>query len=111
MSRARYCRICGDWHDLEAPWPDNCRPEPIWAASDLPRPQLIRDGLDDVWNPVDGKRYSSKQAYYKAVRASGNEIAGNDKSITEYHERIKDKKPKAAPGLKDDLKRAWETHT
>ena len=50
--------------------------------SDLPCPMLIRDGLDDVVNPCDGKPYSSKRAYYAAVRAAGCEIAGNDPAIT-----------------------------
>lgn len=85
-------------------------PERNLARSDLPTPRLIRDGLDDVWNPVDGRTYDSKSAYYNAVKAAGCEIAGNDSSITQAHE-----KPapalKVAPGLKDDLKRAWESHS
>lgn len=27
MSRSRLCKVCGDWHALERPWPHNCRPE------------------------------------------------------------------------------------
>lgn len=30
-------------------------------------------------NPADGQRYSSKSAYYKAVRRAGCEIVGNEK--------------------------------
>lgn len=41
-------------------------------------PMVISDHLDDVWNPVNGKRYDSKSAYYKAVRQSGGEIIGNE---------------------------------
>ena len=108
--RSRFCKVCGDWHDMDEYWPRNCLPERP-QVSDLPRPMLIRDGLDDVWNPVDGKRYDSKSSYYKAVAASGNVIAGNDSSVKEHHIKIKDKKPKSTPGLKDDLKRAWDQHT
>ena len=79
------------------------------ARSDLPVPQLIRDGLDDVWNPVNGKTYDSKSAYYRAVKDAGCSIAGNDSSITKAHERtIETTAPK---GLKDDLKAAWEANT
>lgn len=51
------------------------------ARSDLPTPMIIRDGLDDVVNPIDGKPYSSKSAYYRTVRQAGCEIAGNDPAI------------------------------
>lgn len=103
----RFCKVCRGWHDLDLPWPDNCRPERNMARSDLPTPKLIRDGLDDVWNPVDGKKYDSKSAYYAAVKAAGCEIAGNDSSITNP-KPVETTVPK---GLKDDLKAAWDQHT
>jgi hypothetical protein len=46
--------------------------------SDLPAPSIIRDSLDNVKNPVDGKAYDSKSAYYAAVKAAGCEIVGNE---------------------------------
>ena len=42
-------------------------------------PMVISDNLDSVLNHVDGKRYDSKSAYYKAVRHAGCEIIGNEK--------------------------------
>lgn len=39
---------------------------------------VISDHLDDLVNHADGKRYSSKRAYYRAVRAAGCEIVGNE---------------------------------
>ena len=105
----RFCKVCRGWHDLDLPWPDNCRPERNLVRGDLPTPRLVRDGLDDVWNPVNGKVYDSKSAYYAAVKAAGCEIAGNDSSITKAHER---KVETTGPeGLKDDLKAAWELNT
>lgn len=101
----RFCKICRGWHDLDRPWPDNCLPERTFTRADLPAPRLIRDGLDDVWNPVDGRRYSSKSAYYAAVKAAGCEIAGSDSSIATAHE--KSRELKTTPGLKDALKQAW----
>lgn len=108
--RERYCKVCKGWHSLEKEWPSNCLPERNLARSDLPTPRLIRDGLDDVWNPVDGKVYSSKSAYYGAVKAAGYEIAGSDSSIMTAHE--KPPTPlKTAPGLKDAIRQAWDTHS
>jgi hypothetical protein len=91
---------------LDQPWPGNCLPERNMARSDLPTPRLIRDGLNDVWNPVNGKVYDSKSAYYRAVKDAGCEIAGNDSSISRAHEKAV--QPKVPTGLKEDLKSAWE---
>ena len=49
------------------------------ARSDLPAPMVISDQIDGVWNPANGRRYDSKRAYYKAVRASRCEIIGTEK--------------------------------
>lgn len=46
--------------------------------SDLPAPTVIRDSLDGVLNPCDGKRYDSKGAYYRAVKDHGCVIVGNE---------------------------------
>lgn len=48
------------------------------ARSDLPSPMLIRDGMEPTLNPANGKRYDSKRAYERAVRAAGCEIIGNE---------------------------------
>ena len=48
------------------------------ARSSLPAPMIIRDQLDGVKNPVDGKTYDSKAAYYQAVKEAGCEIVGNE---------------------------------
>lgn len=68
--------------------------------SDLPCPMLISDTLDYVHNPANGQTYTSKSAYYKAVRAAGCEIVGNET-------------PKAAPRAQmsdpvSDIKQAIE---
>jgi hypothetical protein len=37
-------------------------------------PMLIRDSLDDMISPIDGKPQTSKRAYYRQLRAAGAEI-------------------------------------
>lgn len=44
-------------------------------------PNVISDNMDPTFNHADGRRYDSKRAFEKAVRATGNEIIGNDTSI------------------------------
>jgi hypothetical protein len=56
--------------------PEDIRYRP--PRSHLPAPMLISDHLADVVNPVNGRPYDSKSAYYKAVRSAGCEIMGND---------------------------------
>ena len=41
-------------------------------------PNVIKDALDGMLNPANGQRYDSKRASYKAVRAAGCEIVGNE---------------------------------
>lgn len=48
------------------------------ARSHLPSPMVISDSLDGVWNPMDGRHYDSKSAYYRSVRQRGGEIIGNE---------------------------------
>lgn len=105
----RFCKVCRGWHSLDAPWPSNCAPERNWNRADLPSPRLIRDGMDPTWNPADGRTYDSKSRFESAVRAKGLVIAGNDSSLTNATERPVE--VKTPPGLKDDLKQAWESHT
>jgi hypothetical protein len=43
-------------------------------ASELPTPQVIRDHLDDMISPLDGKPQTSKRAYYQSLRKAGCEV-------------------------------------
>ena len=38
----------------------------------------LGEGVNGVLNPADGKYYDSKSEYYKAVRAKGCRVVGND---------------------------------
>lgn len=41
-------------------------------------PMIISGTIDHVLNMADGKRYTCKRSYEKAVRAAGCEIIGNE---------------------------------
>jgi hypothetical protein len=63
------------------PWPQVAverRARAQTVRSDFPAPMVIRDALDGVVNPCDGKRYDSKGAYYRAVKDAGCVIVGNE---------------------------------
>lgn len=60
------------------PWAEVAAARRERARSSLACPSIIRDELDNVKNPVDGKLYDSKSAYYQAVKAAGCEIVGNE---------------------------------
>jgi hypothetical protein len=59
-------------------WPEVAARRRERARSSLPAPMIISDHLDGVKNPVDGKTYDSKSAYYQAVKEAGCEIVGNE---------------------------------
>ena len=49
--------------------------------SDVPCPRIISDNLDYMQSMADGKRYTSKRAYYDSLKRTGHEIvAGMDPS-------------------------------
>jgi hypothetical protein len=72
-------------------------------ADGFPTPNIISDCMDPTQNMVDGRHYTSKSEYQRAVRAAGCEIVGNDPAF---------KKPKAPEyqpkGVAEDIKRAIE---
>ena len=82
----RYCKVCDGWHDLEKPWPSNCRPEAP-PRSSLPAPRVIGDTMDPTQSMVDGKFYTSKSALRATYMPSGNKDGkryvevGNDSSV------------------------------
>jgi hypothetical protein len=71
--------------------------------SSFPAPMVMRSSLDDVWNPVDGKRYTCRRSYEKAVNASGNRIAGNDLDFANARP-----KQVTTPSAKADIARAFD---
>jgi hypothetical protein len=101
----RYCKSCGGWHDLDRPWPDNCRPERIMARSDLPAPYTRSDGMSDTWNPVDGNYYDTRSGYERAVKQAGCEIVGNDKG---YWNQAREPKAYKPDGVGQSVKDAWD---
>jgi len=50
------------------------RGDPGGKSDFVPTPQVIRDHLDDIASPIDGKPQSSKRAYYRQLRQAGCEI-------------------------------------
>lgn len=77
MARSRACRVCGGWHDLAEPWPSACYGHFGTIATGT-GPNIRPDGMDAIENPVDGRKYDSKSAYYAAVKRAGCEIFGNE---------------------------------
>jgi hypothetical protein len=75
--RERLCRVCRGWHDVDA-WPHNCLPERSHAASDLPVPNYISDGLNGVQSMLDGRIYDSKSKLRATYKAAGVVEVGND---------------------------------
>ena len=75
--RSRLCRVCSEFHPLEA-WPQAC----AGHFGDRVQTTSIRpDGMDALRSMADGKMYDSKSAYYGSVKRAGCEIVGNDRYV------------------------------
>lgn len=70
--------------------------------SHLAAPYVARAHLADVRNPVDGRRYTCRHAYERAVKAAGCEIVGKEAAVPQSTDR------KVTLDVGRDLKRAWE---
>ena len=62
---------------VEKGGPDDVR-EPRGPASSLPRPMLIRDGMDALRGMHDGRLYESKSELRRSYREQGYAELGND---------------------------------
>lgn len=60
---------------------------------------VIRDEMDPVRHPADGKIYTSKRAFRKTTRAAGCEEVGNEKL---------ERRKKESDASGHDIKRAIE---
>lgn len=101
MARSRKCRVCPDWHDMNEPWPHACAKHFTnhqEKRSHLAAPNFISDdlGSNGLLNHADGRVYTSKAAYVRAVRAAGCEIVGNEKLTPPKYEK---------PKLTDEMRR------
>lgn len=77
MSRERFVIQDG----ALVPWAEVAAKRRARAAlkwSSLSAPMVIRDALDGIVNPCDGKPYDSKRAYYQTVKDHGCVIVGNE---------------------------------
>ena len=80
------------------------RKQPKAERSDFPCPMISTGQLDDVWNPTDGKRYSTLRNYEKSIP--------NGHHIVERGELEGDSsKPAYTPEperVKQDIATAWD---
>lgn len=74
---------------------------PLKASAGAPMVVSDNLGLGGVLNPADGKRYDSKRAYYRAVRAAGGEIVGNE---------TQKQAPPPPPPVRPDIIAAMKRH-
>lgn len=101
----RHCRICNDWHDLDEPWPEECIAHYRHGRSS-DAPNIIRDGIE-MKSMVDGKVYTSKNAYYKSLGKNGLYI--DDRRTSDMMPEGPNR-PKDGPSdVGRDVKRAWDS--
>lgn len=91
----RLCKVCHGWHDLDKPWPHECRADERRQRSHLPAPGIIADNMEPVQSMLDGKMYDSKSHLRQTYKHNGVVEVGNDSSIMD---------PKPLPKRKPDRK-------
>lgn len=89
----RFCKVCRGWHNLEQPWPHNCRRWQPDNRSPIPSPSIIADTMEPVQSMLDGQMYDSKRRLRQTYKDAGVTEVGDDSSIME---------PKGRPATKPD---------
>ena len=73
MTTQRLCKACGDWHDLDEPWPAACAPKAkSWSVS------VISDAMPALKHMGTGEVLDSKAKFRDATKASGCVELGNE---------------------------------
>lgn len=85
----RLCRACGNWHDLDQPWP--CARPPIAARSDLSRPMVISDIREYRAVAIDGatgKRpmITGRRQHREFLQRNGLRELGNDMPAVKHEQ-------------------------
>lgn len=76
----RMCKACGDWHDLDEPWPETC----VWEMSARRAKKfgtaayVISDEMQALKHHATGEIMTSKRAFSRATRAAGCVELGNE---------------------------------
>lgn len=97
--RSRFCKVCKDFHDMEAAWPDACAGHFAQqsAGAGEARFYVISDTIAPFRSMADGRVYESKSAYRGDLKARGLIEVGND--------QVK-RSTTPAPPVREDMKRA-----
>ena len=70
----RLCKVCGNWHDLDEPWPQKCV---RYTKSDAPN--VISDSLGTHLRHMGtGRWLDSKSAFRKEDKVIGAVCVGNE---------------------------------
>lgn len=77
MARSRLCRSCGEFHDVEAAWPESCASH--FGQQTGASFHIISDSMDPIRSMADGKMYDSKSRYRSDLRARGLIEVGNER--------------------------------
>lgn len=77
MARERLCKVCREWHPLDA-WPSECLKLPATKRANFPVPMFTSDGMEPVKSMVDGLWYDSKSTLRKTYAQNNVTEIGND---------------------------------
>ena len=67
----RMCKTCGDWHDLDLPWP-------CVQVSKSSAPYVISDEMAPAKHHATGRIMTSKRAFSRETRAANCIEIGNE---------------------------------
>lgn len=104
--RSRKCKVCGDWHRLDKPWPHNCRGEAPRRNKNLATPKLaptfhafktgVLPGAEVIGSRNDKREYMKR-----------NDLVEYDEGVDHRNEWVEERENER--DIVADIKRFRET--
>lgn len=104
--RSRLCKVCGDWHRLDRPWPHNCRAEAPPRNPDLAVPMIAPTFQPFCTSPLDDGVIINSRAEKREYMAR-HDLAEYDEGVGKRNEWVEERELERQ--VVADLKRFHET--
>ena len=96
----RHCDVCGNWHDLNEPWPNGCMGH--YRKDKNGKSSQVMGDLEPYKSMITGEMIQGRKQHRDHLRAHGKIEVGNEYDATVKRER------REMPPIEATLKRAYE---
>ena len=98
----RHCDICGNWHDLNEPWPNECMGH--YRKDKTGKSSQVMGDLEPYKSMITGEVIQGRKQHRDHLKAHGKIEIGNEYESASKRER------KEMPPIEQTVKRAFDAY-